>query len=79
MPVDEEIGLAVAVGLTLLGVGLHWCLPQQRMTLEERMKDGKVTEDEVRRRLRFYTFCARFTTLVGVALLLCVVAVFAEL
>lgn len=69
---SDEVGIGVAVTLTLTGMALHWHLPRHRMSMEERMKDGKLTEEEVQRRLRFYGWCAPIATLLGVAVLVVV-------
>lgn len=78
LPLSEEIGLAVAVVLTFAGMMLHWQLPGRRMTLEEKVKDGRISEAEARRRLRFHHFCAPLTTLAGIAMLLGVLLVFVD-
>ena len=68
----DEAGIGVAVALTLTGMVLHWHLPRHRMSMEERMKDGKLTEEEAERQLRFYSWCAPIATLLGVAVLVVV-------
>jgi len=68
-PLFAEAGVCAAILLTLLGMVLHWQAPQRRMSLEERLKDGKVTEDEVRRQVRFLNGCARIVMLIGVGVL----------
>jgi hypothetical protein len=68
----DEAGIGVAVALTLTGMVLHWHLPRHRMSMEERMKDGKLTEEEVQRRLHVYGWCAPIATLLGVAVLVVV-------
>ena len=65
-----EIGFGVAVVLTFSGMVLHWQLPRRRMEMEERMKDGKMTEEQARRHLQIWNWCAPIVTLVGVVLLL---------
>jgi hypothetical protein len=70
--VFEEAGIGAAILLTVAGVVLHWHLPRHRMSMEERMKDGKLTEEEARRQLRFYGWCAPLTTLLGVVVLVVV-------
>jgi hypothetical protein len=66
----DEIGLGVAVVLTLIGMAMFWHAPRQRMSLEEHVKDGDLTEDEARRQLRFYAWCAPLATMAGVVLLI---------
>jgi hypothetical protein len=67
---SAEVGFGVAVALTFSGMLLHWQLPNRQMTLEERMKDGKVTEEQARRALRIWRVCAPIVTGLGIALLL---------
>lgn len=78
MPIQQELGLAIAMVLTFAGMVLHWQLPRQRMSMEERMKDGKLTEMQARRRLRIFHWCAPAITLMGIFLLLGVMLAFAE-
>lgn len=66
----DELGLGAAVVLTLIGTAMFWHAPRQRMSLEEHVKDGDLTEDEARRRIRFYAWCAPFATMIGVVLLI---------
>ena len=62
MPLQQEFGLAVAMVLTFVGMVMHWRLPQQRMAMEERIKDGKLTEGQARRRLQVFNWCAPAVT-----------------
>jgi hypothetical protein len=68
----DEVAVGAAVVLTSTGMAMSWHLPRHRMSMEERMKDGKMTETEARRQLRFYSWCAPIATLSGVAVLLAV-------
>lgn len=68
----DEAGIGAAILLTLTGMALHWHLPRHRMSMEERMKDGKLTEEEARRQIRFYSWCAPIATVVGVVVLVAV-------
>lgn len=65
----SEAGLAVALVLTFAGVALQWHQNNHRMSLEERVKDGKVSEDEARRQILFYSRFAPIATVLGIALL----------
>lgn len=78
MPVEQELGLAIAMVLTFLGMVMHWHLPRQRMSMEEQIKDGKLTESQVRRRLKIYHCCAPVVTFLGIALLLGVMFAFTD-
>jgi hypothetical protein len=73
---SQEVGLAIGVVLTVAGTALHWQLPRQRMSAEERMKDGKLTEAQALRMIRLYTVSARLLTIAGAAVL---VAILVEL
>jgi len=66
----DQMGVAAAILLTVLGVVMHWHLPRQQMSMEERVKDGKISEDQARREIRFYTRCAPIATLLGVVVLM---------
>ena len=78
MPMQQEVGLAIAMILTFCGMVLHWQLPRQRIAMEERMKDGKVTALQARRRLQLFNWFAPTVTLVGIALLLGTMLAFTE-
>ncbi len=68
----DEAGIGAAILLTLTGMVLHWHLPRHRMSTEEHMKDGKLTEVEARRQIRFYSWCAPIATVAGVVVLIAV-------
>ena len=68
----DELGIGAAILLTMTGMALHWHLPRHRMSMEERMKDGKMSEEEARRQIRFYAWCAPIATVVGVVVLVAV-------
>ena len=67
--VFSATGLMAALVLTVIGMSLHWYQPNHRMGLEERVKDGKITAEEARRQILFYTRFAPVATLLGVILL----------
>lgn len=52
LSLESEIALAVAAVTSLLGAWLCWTAPRHRMSVEERAKDGHLTEDEARRSVR---------------------------
>ena len=68
----DEAGIGAAIILTITGMVLHWHLPRHRMSMEERMKDGQMTEEEARRQIRFYSWCAPIATVAGVLVLIAV-------
>ena len=65
----KEIIVGCAVVITLLGVRLCWGAPRYRMSMEERAKDGALTEDEARRKIRFMAWFGPAVTILGCALL----------
>jgi len=65
----SEAGIGAAIVLTGFGMALHWYQPQHRMSLEERVKDGKLTAEEARRQIMFYNRFAPIATLLGVVVL----------
>ena len=65
----DEISLVLAILLTMAGLALHVYQPRHQMTVEERVKDSKLTEAEARRQVRFYRRMAPTVTLIGVGLL----------
>lgn len=69
----DELSIAGAVMLTLIGLALHLHQQRHRMSMEERVKDSKLTEEEARRRIRFYGIWAPTVTLIGAALLVLVI------
>ncbi|MSU51050.1 MAG: hypothetical protein EXS37_18500 [Opitutus sp.] len=68
----SEFGVASAILLAVIGMVLHWRMPQHRMSMEERMKDGDISEDEARRRIRFYAWGAPVATILGIGMLVLV-------
>jgi hypothetical protein len=65
----REIAAGGAVVITLLGVRLCWRAPRYRMSVEEHAKDGKLTEEQARRKIRFMDWFGPAVTIVGCALL----------
>lgn len=68
-PATSEIALCAALALTVGGVVLQLNQSRHRMGLEERLKDGKVSGDEVRRQILFYSRLAPVVTLLGIVAL----------
>ncbi len=68
----DEIGLLVVVLITLAGVWLRLYLPRHRMSVEEQMKNNKLTETEARRQVKNLETCATAVTLLGLLLLVLV-------
>lgn len=67
---NEEVSFLLGAALTVLGTMLQWQVPRQRMSAEERMKDGKLTEAQAARRIRFYTLSAPVLTVIGGVLMI---------
>lgn len=65
----DEIGIGAAVLLTIAGIALHLYRPVHRMSVEERVKDSRITEEEARRQIEFLRLWAPLVTLLGVAVL----------
>jgi hypothetical protein len=68
----ELVGMAGAV-TTIFGMWLHAQIPWHSSDAEELAKDGKLTEEMARQRIRFIVWRAAAITLVGVALFLAAV------
>jgi hypothetical protein len=65
----KEIGIGFATVVTLVGVVLCWEAPRHRMLVEERAKDGELTEDQARRRIRGIAWFGPVVAFAGMALL----------
>jgi hypothetical protein len=65
----DEMGVAVAILLTIAGIALHLYRPKHLMSVEERVKDSRMTEDEARRQMKFLQLWAPLVTMLGVLLL----------
>lgn len=70
---SSEIGAAAGVLITLVGVRLCWRAPRYRMSIEERAKDGKVTEQEARRKIAMLAWFGPVIALAGCALFAAVI------
>lgn len=66
----QELTLVGAGVVTLVGVWLCWMGPRYRMTLEEQVKDGKITSDDAYRKIQVNQWLGPAVTIVGVGLLL---------
>jgi hypothetical protein len=69
LPVTQEVGLIAAAMVTVLGMWLCWEAPRSRMTLEERVKDGRISSEEARRRISRNQWFGPLVTVIGIALL----------
>ncbi|MEN9635302.1 MAG: hypothetical protein RL077_3706 [Verrucomicrobiota bacterium] len=59
-----------SVAFAILGMVLQWRFSRYRMTLEERVKDGAMTELRARARIKFYDRFAPILTLASLSSLL---------
>ncbi len=67
--VMSEVFLLGSALLLLLGTYLCWNAPRARMSVEEHEKDGKITEEQMRRRIRFLAWSGPAVVTVGVVFL----------
>ena len=65
----KEVGIAAAALLTLFGVRLCWHAPRQRMSIEERAKDGKISADQARRKIQQLGWTGPFIVVAGMGFL----------
>lgn len=66
---QHELWLGGAALVTLLGAKLCWDGPRFRMSMEERVKDGEMSEDRARSRIRLMTWSGPAVTIVGFGLI----------
>jgi hypothetical protein len=66
---SQEAMLVTAAVITLAGTALCWSAPTHRMSMEERAKDGRMTEEQARRKIQFRGWCGPVITIVGCVLL----------
>jgi hypothetical protein len=69
---SQEAMLAISAVITIAGTALCWSAPHHRMSMEERAKDGQMTEEQARRKIRFREWSGPIVTVIGCALLLVV-------
>lgn len=67
-----DLSLIMAVILTVMGVTMHLCQPRHRMSVEERIKDRRISEYEGRWHLKLYGSFAPITSGLGMILLVLV-------
>ena len=69
----KELALGGAVAVTLAGVWLCWSAVGYRMSIEERVKDGKLSGEAAQRKLAQRRWLGPSVTVVGMGLLTWVV------
>ena len=67
--VVRESAVVGAAVITLLGVWLCWQAQDQQTSIEERAKDGDLTEEQARRRIRLVGWFGPAVAVIGVGLL----------
>ena len=65
----QELTLGGATLVILLGMWLCWGAPRYRMSIEESMKDGKMTARDADHRIRRSQWMGPCVTIIGVGLL----------
>jgi hypothetical protein len=65
----QEATIILAAIVILTGTRLCWTAPRHRMSMEERAKDGVITEEQARRSIQRRNWCGPATIVVGVVLL----------
>ncbi|MES2691976.1 MAG: hypothetical protein V4773_00795 [Verrucomicrobiota bacterium] len=65
----QEVILVIGVVITLLGTKFCWSAPRYRMSMEEHAKDGKITEEEARRKIDRQNWFGPLVILIGLALI----------
>ena len=68
-PWVDAVGVCVALALTTCGMVMQWHLHRHRMSMEERVKDGEMTEDVARKKIKFRAQCAPGATVLGLLVL----------
>jgi hypothetical protein len=68
-----ELAAGAAIIIALVGMRLCWRAPRYRMSIEERAKDGIITEDCARRKIAFMQWFGPVIALAGCALLAAVI------
>jgi len=65
----KEIALGVAAAITLWGIRLSWTASDDQMSIEESVKDGRLTDEQARRKIRQLAWFGPLVTLAGVTFL----------
>lgn len=65
----QDTILVVGVAVTILGTRLSWGSHRYRMSVEERAKDGKLTEDEARKKIARMNWFGPVTVVAGFVLI----------
>ena len=65
----QELAMGGAALVMIIGAWLCWGAPRYRMSIEERVKDGKMPDDLARRRIMQSQWSGPVITSIGVALL----------
>ena len=69
LTITQDVILIFGVGVTILGTRLCWGAPRYRMSVEEHAKDGKLTEDQARRKIARMNWFGPAVVVVGFVLI----------
>jgi hypothetical protein len=69
----QDLLLAAAAVVTVVGMWICWEAPRYRMSLEEQVKDGKISEEQARWRIGHSQWLGPVVTSLGVCCLAFVV------
>lgn len=65
----QEVTIGIAAAIMLIGTRLCWNAPHYRMSMEERAKDGKLTEMQARRKIQLMDWGGPASIIIGAVLL----------
>lgn len=69
LTITQDVILIAGVVVTILGTRFCWGAPRYRMSIEEHAKDGKLTEEEARRKISRANWFGPTVVVVGFALI----------
>lgn len=69
LTITQDVVLIAGVGVTILGTRFCWTAPRYRMSMEEHAKDGKITEDEARKKIARMNWFGPAVVVLGFALI----------
>lgn len=65
----QELGILGGALVMLMGMRLCWTAPRYRMSMEERVKDGEITEAKARRNIQMAEVSGPVAVVLGAGLL----------
>lgn len=69
LTITQDVILIAGLVVTVFGTHLCWNVPRYRMSIEERTKDGKLTEDEARAKIARMNWIGPTVIVVGFILI----------